>query len=142
MLAVYSSPAFLRCPALTPAYHGIRPQYSTLKTQLDAIDAFLTAHPREAVMVSLKEETPPDVPEFAKAVYDTLKGYGDRFVFGEQVPRLGEVRGRAQVMTRFGRTDAAPWAEGLGFHPNKWPDSERAGFECDCHGTPIRVSDW
>lgn len=93
-------------------------------------------------MVSIKEETPPDVPEFAKAVYDTLKSYGDRFVFGEHVPKLGEVRGRAQVMTRFGRNENAPWEEGLGFHPNRWPDSERGGFECECHGTPIRISDW
>lgn len=109
---------------------------------LDAIDAFLAAHPREAIMVSLKEETPPDAPDFPKAVYDALRAYGDRFVFSEHVPRLDDIRGRAQVMTRFGRKDNAPWAEGLGFHPNRWPDSVREGFECDCHGTPIRISDW
>jgi 1-phosphatidylinositol phosphodiesterase len=109
---------------------------------LDAVDAFLAAHPREAVMLSLKEETPPDAPDFSKAVYDALQAYPGRFVFGEHVPKLGEIRGRAQVMTRFGRKDNAPWADGLGFHPNRWPDSVREGFECDCHGTPIRISDW
>ncbi|BEI87077.1 hypothetical protein CcaverHIS002_0704230 [Cutaneotrichosporon cavernicola] len=123
-------------------YHGIRPQYSTLKVYLDAIDAFLSAHPRETIMISLKEETPPDAPDFSKAVYDLLKTYGDRFVFTEHVPRLSEVRGKAQVMTRFGRKDNAPWSEGLGFHPNRWPDSVKEGFECDCNGTPVRISDW
>ncbi|CAK9782109.1 PLC-like phosphodiesterase [Cutaneotrichosporon oleaginosum] len=123
-------------------YHGIRPQYSTLKVYLDAIDAFLAAHPREAIMISLKEETPPDHPDFSKAVYDLLQTYGPRFVYTEHVATLGELRGKAQLMTRFGRKDNAPWAEGLGFHPSRWPDSARDGFECDCHGTPIRISDW
>ncbi|GMK59996.1 hypothetical protein CspeluHIS016_0902130 [Cutaneotrichosporon spelunceum] len=123
-------------------YHGIRAQNSTLKVYLDAVDAFLAAHPRESIMLSIKEETPPDAPDFSRVVYDALKAYGTRFVFTEHVPRLGEIRGRAQVMTRFGRQENAPWPDGLGFHPSRWPDSVKEGFDCDCHGTPVRVSDW
>ncbi|WOO80002.1 1-phosphatidylinositol phosphodiesterase [Vanrija pseudolonga] len=123
-------------------YHGIRPERSTLKAELDAIESFFVQHPRETVIVSIKEETPPWHPDFSQMVYNEFKSYGDRWRFAETVPTLGEARGKGIIFTRFDRSNDNEWPEGMGIHPTTWPDSRREGFEWDCKGTTVKTQDW
>jgi 1-phosphatidylinositol phosphodiesterase len=67
------------------------------------------------------------------------------------VPELGQVRGRAILMSRFGGgggpSGSGPWEVSngevrMGWRPNRWPDSELEGFTWDCGGTTVRTQDW
>ncbi|KAL7423787.1 hypothetical protein Q5752_001371 [Cryptotrichosporon argae] len=120
-------------------YHGMRPQRSTFPVLLRTVDAFLAAHPSETLLMSLKEEDDAH-PLFATHVRRDLERHRARWFLDERVPALGEVRGRAMLLSRF--DGDAHWSRKLGIHPTTWPDSRRDGFEWDCHGTPVRTQDW
>lgn len=127
------------------AYHGIRPERSTLQHELSTLSAFLRAHPSETLVVSIKEETPPWDVSFSRLVYEafTEPAWRDLWRFDDGVPVLGQVRGRGTVFSRFDQGDEPrTWPQGMGIHPTTWPDSRREGFEWDCHGTTVRTQDW
>ena len=133
------------------AYHGVYPQRTPFRDILAALHAFLTspAGRREALVASFKQEdfarTPP--PVFSQRVHDEIAagpGGWALWFLENRVPALGEVRGRAVMLSRFGG-DGAGWEgglEGLGIHPTAWPDSEKAGFEWTLKGTLVRTQDW
>lgn len=126
---------------LTQVYHGPRPQRSSLPILLDVLHDFLDLHPTETFILCLKEESPPFHPQFSSLVYSYFKPHADRWFLHNRIPKLGEVRGKGILMTRFpdGNKD---WIDGLGIHPYTWPDSRRQGFEWDCEGTRFRIQDW
>lgn len=125
---------------LTPAYHGIQPQYSTLQQQVDWIEAFLRAHPRETVVCSIKQEN-ADEENFPQAVEDTLKRSG-MWKFDEPLPTLGECRGRAVFFSRFGKKRDDQFPNGQGIKPLRWPNNIEGGFEEQVHGIGFRIQDW
>lgn len=119
----------------------MRPEYSTLKQWTDAFDAFLKDHPTETLVFSLKQEEEND-PEFASAIYNTLMQYqnGERWWWGEGVPRLGEVRGKGVLMTRYG----SQYPKGQGIHPTSWPNDQPEGFTADLLDGQgkMKIHDW
>ncbi|KAJ3981218.1 PLC-like phosphodiesterase [Lentinula detonsa] len=133
------------------AYHGKYPEKMPFQTILSAIYAFLTSPVscRETIVMSLKQEdyavTPPPVfsrlvrEEFAKSA-----GGLDILFLENRIPKLGEVRGKVVLLSRFGG-DGAEWEnglEGLGIHPTTWPDSKKDGFTWECKDVHVRTHDW
>ncbi|WVQ71144.1 hypothetical protein IAR50_000669 [Cryptococcus sp. DSM 104548] len=127
-------------------YHGPQSQRSSLVALLSVLHAFLTAHPTETLILCLKEESPPFHPSFSARVYSAFEPYIERYWFlEERIPKLGEVRGKGMLMTRFDRDveeGEGQWPGGMGIHPSMWPDSRKEGFEWDCGGTRVRTQDW
>ncbi|WVQ85619.1 hypothetical protein IAT38_007785 [Cryptococcus sp. DSM 104549] len=126
-------------------YHGPRSQRSSLTALLKVLHAFLTAHPTETLLLSLKQETPPWHSAFSERVHTAFSPYLEKFWFlEERIPLLGEVRGKGMLLTRFDRDKETEgqWPEGMGVHPSRWPDSRREGFDWDCGGTQVRTQDW
>jgi 1-phosphatidylinositol phosphodiesterase len=129
-------------------YHGPRPQRSSLTTLLHTLHAFLTAHPTETFLLSIKEEIPPFHPQFSLKVYQAFQPYLAKFWFvDERIPSLGEVRGKGMILSRFNRcgdgsVEQGGWGEGLGIHPYTWPDSRKEGFEWSCRDVTVRTQDW
>jgi len=133
------------------SYHGLYPQKTSFQEILSTIYAFLTEPLtcRETLIMSIKQEdfayTPPLV--FSKLVRDEIfagPGGTDIWFLNNRVPKLGEVRGKIVMFSRFGGNGEG-WergVEGLGIHPTNWPDSEKAGFEWMCKDTLVRTQDW
>ena len=108
--------------------------------------------------MSLKQEdaalTP--APFFSQLVRDTIAngpgGWDDSksdtnkgmWFLENRIPKLGEVRGKVVMLSRFGG-DGTGWEnglEGIGIHPTTWPDSEKNGFEWELKGTIVKTHDW
>jgi 1-phosphatidylinositol phosphodiesterase len=133
------------------AYHGQYPERATFQSILSDLHTFLTApsSAREAIVVSIKQE---DFGTQSPAAFSTLVreeieagpgGIGMWFL-GNRVPTLGEVRGKAIMLSRFGG-DGAAWEgglEGMGIHPTTWPDSAKEVFSWTCKDVQVRTQDW
>ncbi|KAI9056956.1 PLC-like phosphodiesterase [Trametes sanguinea] len=133
------------------SYHGIFPQRTPFQTILGIVHAFLIAPPtsRETLVMSIKQEdfTRTPLPLFSRLVHDEIMngpGGRDMWFLENRIPKLGEVRGRVIMLSRFGG-DGSGWEgglEGLGIHPTAWPDSEKEGFTWTLKGTLVRTHDW
>ena len=128
----------------TEVYHGPRPQRSNLTNLLSVLHTFLSNHPTEFIILSIKEESPPVHPMFSAIVYKAFQPFLERYWFlEERIPTLGEVRGKGMLLTRFENGDQeGEWKEGMGIHPTTWPDSRKEGFEWWCAKTKFRTQDW
>ena len=147
------------------AYHGFWPQKTPFTSMLNDLFNFLSSPigSRETIVMSIKQEdynvTPASL--FSKLVRDaiihgpggwdnnkskTASGDDDKgmWFLENRIPKLGEVRGKVIMLSRFGG-DGEGWEnglEGLGIHPTTWPDSEKNGFEWELKGTIIKTHDW
>ena len=92
--------------------------------------------------MSIKEEIPPFHPLFSAMVERDLEVYREDWILDNQIPTLGEARGKAILFSRFEKVQEKEWPEGMGMHPGPWPDSKPWVFEWDCAGTKVRVQDW
>ena len=144
------------------AYHGIYPQRTPFKTILEALHAFLTSPEgcKETIVMSIKQEdfTLSSPILFSRLVKEEIMsspgGFKDTDSNGNRdlgmwflenrVPKLGEVRGKVVLFSRFG-VNGEHWEggwEGLGIHPLHWPNSDKRGFLWYLKGLPIRTHDW
>jgi len=91
--------------------------------------------------VSIKQEDIAS-PLFTSLVHSEIAaspgGNDIWFTESNRIPTLGEVRGKCVLVSRFGELGG----EALGIHPDRWPDSQKEGFEWNCGETLVRVSDW
>lgn len=129
----------LRHPLLTPAFHGVQAQNSTLAQQVSWIEDFLRNNPRETVILSIKQEQ-EDAENFPQLVQDALSS--GMWYFNEPFATLGEVRGKGIFFSRFGKKNDGQFPDGQGLKPMSWPDNRGEGFEQDWHGTQFRIHDW
>jgi hypothetical protein len=101
-------------------YHGIQNEYVTAQAAFDSVYTFLEAHPRECVIVSVKQvraksgesgerqangSFPPQensAPLFEETVWKLLNQRRDLWYTEDRWPTLGEVRGKAVMFCRFG----------------------------------------
>ncbi|KAF9484915.1 PLC-like phosphodiesterase [Pholiota conissans] len=147
------------------AYHGLWPQRTPFMTILNDIQFFLSSPLgcKETVVMSIKQEdfavTP--APLFSQLVHQSIVSGPGGWASSDQksnkssvnkgmwflenrIPKLGEVRGKVVMLSRFGGNGDG-WEgglEGLGIHPTTWPDSEKEGFEWELKGTRVRTHDW
>lgn len=140
------------------AYHGVYPQRTPFSTILASIHAFLTSPQgnRETIVMSIKQEdfASHSYLTFSKLVKESMManpgGWQEpsenrgMWFLGNRVPKLGEVRGKIVLFSRFGGNGEG-WEgglEGMGIHPLVWPDSCKEGFEWTCKGTLVKTHDW
>ena len=90
-------------------YHGMRDQRSTFRQVLAELTGFLKAHPTETVILSVKDEVRNE--DFSRLVWLDMTKYEDLWFLENRVPSLGEVRGKAVLLTRF-------WASAQNSHPS------------------------
>lgn len=133
------------------AYHGVFPERTAFQAMLSDLHTFLTApsSARETVVVSIKQEdfatTNPAI--FSALVLSEIEagpGGKDMWFLANRVPTLGEVRGKAILLSRFGG-DGTGWEgglEGMGIHPTNWPDSSKEMFTWTCKDVLVRTQDW
>jgi 1-phosphatidylinositol phosphodiesterase len=98
-------------------YHGAIDQNQTFEELLVTLDSFLTAHPTEAIIASVKEEATPG--SNTRPFDATFASYlTDRWSTAPTVPALGDVRGKVVLLRRFATTIAP-----LGIDATAWPDN-------------------
>ncbi|KIJ69662.1 hypothetical protein HYDPIDRAFT_80179 [Hydnomerulius pinastri MD-312] len=128
------------------SYHGIMPERTPFSDILIILHDFLSSPltSSETVVVSIKQEN-SDTQRFSKLVREEVlasPGGLHMWYLENRIPKLGEVRGRAVMFSRFGN-DGFEWENGaIGIHPPLWPDSEKEGFAWECQGTLVRTQDW
>lgn len=94
---IYSTYLLIRAEHIV--YHGARDQRSTFPQVLRDLVDFLTSHPTESVIMSVKDEVRTD--GFSRLVWLDMAKYQDMWFLENRVPTLGEVRGKAILLTRF-----------------------------------------
>jgi len=92
-------------------YHGVIDQKTTFKKVRDVCREFLTQHPSECLVMSVKEESTAngDTRSFADTFAASIKNDGRLWRTGAKVPSLGSVRGRIVLIDRVGTTGGLPW---------------------------------
>jgi 1-phosphatidylinositol phosphodiesterase len=116
----------IRCHDLDDSfliYHGPVSEQQTFQQVLDTFDAFLDANPTETTIMSIKEEDAAEGP--TQSFEATFDGYvaaePDRWILGDTVPALGDVRGKIVLLRRFDAVtmplglDASAWADNTTF---------------------------
>ena len=74
----------------------------TLDDVLRDVYAFLDAHPTETVILCMKaENSKDDVADVQSVLYEAISREPDRWYLKNEIPTLGEVRGKAVLATRF-----------------------------------------
>ncbi|KAJ6497237.1 PLC-like phosphodiesterase [Mycena vitilis] len=128
------------------AYHGAYPQKTSFQDILISVHNYLTSPEgsRETIVMSIKQEAPSSI--FPQLVHDEIftgAGGRDMWFFESRIPKLGEVRGKVVLFSRFGNGEG--WEgglDGMGIHPTYWPDSKKKGFTWMCNNTVVRTNDW
>jgi 1-phosphatidylinositol phosphodiesterase len=138
------------------AFHGPWPQLTTFQTMVSEISQFLSINPHETLIVCIQQETSLH-PDFSRTVKEDMQGTiaAGKWFLENRVPTLGEVRGKAVLMSRFGGGNgpdgSVPWEVPvgwgrtevrMGWRPNRWPNSVIEGFEWECGTTEVRTQDW
>lgn len=74
----------------------------TLADVLKDVYAFLNEHPSETVIMCMKaENSKDDVAAVQKALYEMIDQASERWYLKNEIPTIGEVRGRIVLATRF-----------------------------------------
>jgi len=134
------------------AYHGTVSQRVTFSAVLDIVFTYLESEEgaSETVVMFIKQEDGPRTPQrifstlVKEAVYTEDSTRSSRWFLENRIPRLGEVRGKIVMCSRFSDVGAG-WPggdNGLGIRPTIWPDSAKNGFEWYCGSVRVQTHDW
>lgn len=89
----------------------------------------------ETIILSIQQEN-ASTPQFLSLLRAALFSSPDSpprslYHLSNTIPRLGDVRGKIVLFSRFGGQDGAGWEDlgGMGIHPTGWRDSVQEGFE-------------
>jgi 1-phosphatidylinositol phosphodiesterase len=101
-------------------YHGVVDQGATFASVLAEVSYFLTANPRETVIMSVKEEgASSGATRSFEATFDAYVSQNPgKWWMGEGIPKLEDVRGKIVLFRRFG---AAITPKGI--DASKFPDN-------------------
>jgi 1-phosphatidylinositol phosphodiesterase len=109
--------------------HGVFPISLTgskyLADLVTDLESFLSAHPRETVIVSLKREGSGEGTDqqFAKILREHYVGDSNKWFIEPRIPRIGEARGKVVVLRRFGLDDEGQKGfdgRGWGINAQNW----------------------
>ncbi|QHS59525.1 phosphatidylinositol-specific phospholipase C [Chitinophaga agri] len=116
----------IRCRHIGNAFaihHGSIYQNLNFDDVLQACTSFLTSHPQETIIMSVKEEyDATDNTRTFEQTFDTyVQQYASFWSTGATIPTLGQVRGKIVLLRRFGATgtpkgiEATNWADNTTF---------------------------
>lgn len=119
-------------------YHGSIDQSQTYDDVLATMYSFLDAHPRETIVISVKEELDASGATLSfEQVFDNYVAlHPERWYLGAAVPALGDVRGKLVLLRRF-EVMAAPL--GIAGPPTVWADN--ATFSITGPDATLRIED-
>lgn len=91
----------------------------------------------ETILLSIQQEnasTPLFLTLLRSALLDPPSSTSfprSRYHLSNTIPRLGDVRGKIVLFSRFGGQEGKGWEDvgGMGIHPTGWEDSKKEGFE-------------
>lgn len=119
------------------AFHGVTDQKIEFSAVLSQVYAFLTANGGETVLMSVKQEN--NMPGFLDSVFTYINKNPSAWYLGTGIPKLGDVRGKIVLISRFGSSTSQPG----GIHPPIWPDSSPTPFDYTLpDGTLVQTQDW
>ena len=98
-------------------HHGSVYQNQNFDDVLNAVIGFLNAHPREAVIMSIKEEhtAADNTRSFVETLDTYIQKNPGKWNLGSHIPTLGEARGKITLFRRFGGSS-------YGINAGYWPD--------------------
>jgi len=106
-------------------HHGSIYQNLNFNDVLVACTNFLAAHPKETILMSVKEEydATNNTRTFEQTFDTYVQQYSNFWSLGVTVPTLGQVRGKIVLLRRFGASaakgiDATAWADNTTFTIN------------------------
>lgn len=116
----------IRCRHIDDAFtihHGAVYQYLNFNDVLNACFNFLSGHPSECIIMSVKEEhTPQNNTRSFEATFDAyVQANPGKWILADAVPTLGSVRGKIVLFRRFGVVNtpkginATAWADNTTF---------------------------
>ena len=119
-------------------YHGSIDQSQTYDDVLAAMYSFLAAHPKETIIISVKEELDAQGATMSfEQVFDNYVAlHPERWYLGATVPALGDVRGKLVLLRRF-ESVATPL--GIAGPPSVWADN--ATFTITDADAVLRIED-
>lgn len=103
-------------------YHGALPQNLSFDAVRSACKTFLAAHPGEVILMSIKQED-DDNASFPAAVAAAIAQDPDLWYTANQLPTLGDARGKIVLIRRYGGASigincAENWADNTDFAMN------------------------
>lgn len=121
------------CKGNLLVHHGPVYQYLSFDNVLRSTTSFLSQHPTETVLMSVKDEYRKDDSDCPKSSisfqgafdsYTTNSAYKDYWRKDTSVPKLGDVRGKIVLIRRFSASAGYPM--GLSAPPTSWADNSPA----------------
>lgn len=111
----------IRCRHIGDAFaihHGSIYQETNFDNVLNAVNAFLDAHPSEAVIMSVKEEynATGNTRSFEQTFDSYVAKNPGKWNLGTSIPTLKDARGKITLFRRFG-------GGGKGIDASNWPDN-------------------
>ncbi|KAK4100627.1 PLC-like phosphodiesterase [Parathielavia hyrcaniae] len=115
----------------------------TLSGLLATLDTFLSTHPSETILLSLKREgtgrgTDHDLSQILHAHYIPEQTYNKQWYTSPTIPTLSESRGRIVLVRRYHLHPSVP-ASQAGIDGSVWPDNVADGT---CGSGTIRIQDY
>lgn len=122
----------LRCGTIkdqVEMVHGRAVLGLKLSALLDDMYAFLAQHPREAIIVQLKQDRKDEnsTTPFADLVLHLMQLHAKRWRLCSTTPTLGELRGRIQLLRRFS-VSSPQLQHPFGIDVSKWADNPPTPF--------------
>lgn len=120
--------------------HGTALLGLTLHIVLDTMYLWLLSHKSEALVVQLKQDRGPEksTVHFAHAVWKCISQSPVRWRTANTNPKLGELRGRIQLLRRF----TGPTLDAYGIDVTQWPDNSLKPFTIQTrHNVQVTIQD-
>jgi len=119
-------------------FHGTVCQGTRFETVLGAVTSFLTAHPKEAVLMSIRNEDVNDVSDLTAEVANELQNGGAAsflYTGADLNPTLGALRGKIFIFDRF---SGGEWTYYSLATVRSWCDGNDGTAHCDPDVGPDR----
>ena len=81
--------------------HGIVDERNTFENVIKDCQEFLKENPTETIVMSIKEENVNSNGKFAEVLEKRIKSKEDLWYFGNDIPTLGQVRGKIVLLCRY-----------------------------------------